>query len=117
MSYTDSVFLFKNIGGEDITLKSVRVLANIVKFAREARDNGANFPIVTNVDANNVEISLLEDISNQVKNIPIVAIGGIKLSNMDKISHIDVTGYVVISDILGDENIFSKCKEWLNIMN
>lgn len=123
-----------HVGQSDIPLKDVRALvgddmiigisANTVELAIEARDNGADyigvgavFPTATKKDATNVGISLLEEISEDVKNIPIVAIGGIKLSHLDKISHIDVTGYAVISDILGDENIFSKCKEWLNAIN
>ncbi|MGL5068287.1 MAG: thiamine phosphate synthase [Sarcina sp.] len=123
-----------HVGQSDIPLSDVRELvgkdmiigvsANTVELAKEARDNGADyigvgavFPTSTKKDAKDVGISLLEKIANEVFNIPIVAIGGIKLSKLDMIKHIDIEGYAVISDILGDENIFSKCKVWLNTIN
>lgn len=123
-----------HVGQSDIPLKEVRELvgkdmiigvsANTVQLAKEARDNGADyigvgavFPTSTKKDATDVGISLLEEISREVIEIPIVAIGGIKFSNLEMIKHIDIAGYAVISDILGSENIFSKCKVWLNGIN
>ena len=123
-----------HVGQSDIPLSDVRKLVgdnmiigvstNTVELAKEAKKNGADyigvgavFPTSTKKDAKDVGIELLEEIVKRVENIPIVAIGGIKLSNLEMIKHIDITGYAVISDILGNENIFSKCKEWLNSVN
>ena len=55
-------------------------------------------------------------LSNEIKELiklPVVAIGGLSLSNIDKLKECNVDGYAVVSAILGAENIKLECEKWI----
>lgn len=121
-----------HVGQSDIPLTEVRkifgdnkiigVSTETLELAKVAEKNGADyvgvgavFPTLTKLDADDVGIKALEEIKANLK-IPVVAIGGIKLANVDKIKYIGADGYAVISDILGEKNIFDKSKKWLEAL-
>ena len=121
-----------HVGQSDIPLKEVRKLlgdakiigvsTGSIELAKVAKKDGADyigvgavFNTTTKLDANNVGIKMLSDIKENV-DIPIVAIGGIKLSNLEQIKDININGYAVISDILCEKNIFERSKMWLDAL-
>ncbi len=121
-----------HVGQSDIPLKEVRKLlgddkiigvsTGSIELAKLAKKDGADyigvgavFNTTTKLDANNVGIKMLSDIKESV-DIPIVAIGGIKLSNLEQIKDININGYAVISDILCEKNIFERSKMWLDAL-
>ncbi|KMT23206.1 thiamine phosphate synthase [Clostridium cylindrosporum] len=102
--------------GED---KLLGVSARTLEEAIEAEENGADYVGVgavfgtkTKKDAKDVSLETLESIKSNV-NIPIVAIGGLTLNNIDILKPYDIEGYAVISAILGAANIKSECQAWI----
>lgn len=120
-----------HVGQDDIPLKEVRKLmkdkiigvsANNLEEAIEAQANGADyigvgaiFPTNTKLDANNVGIIMLNSIIEKV-NLPIVAIGGLKTTNVTQLKNTGILGYAVVSDILGEDDVFAKTLEWMNLV-
>ena len=102
--------------GED---KIVGVSARTVEEALIAKKNsadylgvGAMFTTTTKLDAKSVSIEKLKEIQEMVS-LPVVAIGGLSLSNIDKLKECNVDGYAVVSAILGAENIILECEKWV----
>ena len=102
--------------GED---KIVGVSARTVEEAIRAKENGADYLGVgamfntrTKLDAKSVSIEKLKEIKELIK-LPVVAIGGLSLSNIDKLKECNVDGYAVVSAILGAENIKLECEKWI----
>ena len=102
--------------GED---KIVGVSARTVEEALTAKENGADylgvgamFTTRTKLDAKSVSIEKLKEIKEVIK-LPVVAIGGLSLSNIDKLKECNVDGYAVVSAILGAENIKLECEKWI----
>ncbi len=102
--------------GED---KIVGVSARTVEEALRAKENGADYLGVgamfntrTKLDAKSVSIEKLKEIQEVVK-LPVVAIGGLSLSNIDKLKECNVDGYAVVSAILGALNIKLECEKWI----
>lgn len=106
----------REIIGED---KIVGVSARTVEEALTAKENGADylgvgamFTTTTKLDAKSVSIEKLKEIKELIK-LPVVAIGGLSLSNIDKLKECNVDGYAVVSAILGAENIKLECEKWI----
>ena len=102
--------------GED---KIVGVSARTVEEALTAKENGADylgvgamFTTRSKLDAKSVSIEKLKEIKELIK-LPVVAIGGLSLSNIDKLKECNVDGYAVVSAILGAENIKLECEKWI----
>lgn len=102
--------------GED---KIVGVSARTVEEALTAKENGADylgvgamFTTRTKLDAKSVSIEKLKEIQEVIK-LPVVAIGGLSLSNIYKLKECNVDGYAVVSAILGAENIKLECEKWI----
>lgn len=102
--------------GED---KIVGVSARTVEEALTAKENGADylgvgamFTTRTKLDAKSVSIEKLKEIKELIK-LPVVAIGGLSLSNIDKLKECNVDGYAVVSAILGALNIKLECEKWI----
>ena len=102
--------------GED---KIVGVSTRTVEEALRAKENGADYLGVgamfntrTKLDAKSVSIEKLKEIKELIK-LPVVAIGGLSLSNIDKLKECNVDGYAVVSAILGAENIKLECEKWI----
>ncbi len=106
----------RELMGED---KIVGVSARTVEEAIRAKENGADYLGVgamfntrTKLDAKSVSIEKLKEIQEVVK-LPVVAIGGLSLSNIDKLKECNVDGYAVVSAILGALNIKLECEKWI----
>ncbi|MCD6420244.1 MAG: thiamine phosphate synthase, partial [Synergistetes bacterium] len=65
---------------------------------------GSVYPTTTKDNIVLIGIDGLADIVSAV-NIPVVAIGGITLENMDSVIHAGASGVAVVSAILSQENI------------
>ena len=101
--------------GED---KIVGVSARTVEEALIAKENsadylgvGAMFTTTTKLDAKSVSIEKLKEIKEAI-DLPIVAIGGLSLNNIDKLKVCIVDGYAVVSAILEAPNIKLECEKW-----
>lgn len=116
-----------HIGQSDMELKEARkilgadkiigVSCQTVEQALQAEKNGADylgvgaiFSTPTKTDADNVSISTLKEICSSVK-IPVVAIGGISLQNMNQLKGSGIAGVSVISAIFAQQDIRSATKE------
>ena len=105
----------RELMGED---KIVGVSARTVEEAIRAKENGADYLGVgamfntrTKLDTKSVSIEKLKEIKERVE-LPLVAIGGLSLSNIDKLKECNIDGYAVVSAILGAENIKLECEKW-----
>lgn len=103
--------------------KIVGVSARTVEEAMKAKENGADylgvgamFTTTTKLDAKSVTINKLSEIKKEV-NLPIVAIGGINLDNIDKLKQCNIDGYAVISAILKADDIKLECENWVSKIN
>lgn len=88
----------------------VGVSCSTVEEAKEAEKQGADylgvgavFPTNSKKDAERLESGMLESIVESV-NIPVVAIGGINLENVQQLSHTGIDGIAVVSAILSNNN-------------
>lgn len=102
--------------GED---KILGVSTRTVEEALIAKENGADylgvgamFTTRTKLDAKSVSIEKLKEIQ-EVGKMPVVAIGGLSLSNIDKLKECNVDGYAVVSAILGVSDIKLECEKWI----
>ena len=119
-----------HVGQSDIPANSVRELignnkiigvsARTIEEARVAKENGADylgvgamFNTTTKLDAKSVSIKELKEIKRST-DLPIVAIGGLTLNNIEKLNECNIDGYAVVSAILGATDIESECKSWLD---
>lgn len=106
--------------GED---KIVGVSARTVEEALIAKENGADylgvgamFTTTTKLDAKSVTINKLSEIKKEV-NLPVVAIGGINLDNINKLKQCNIDGYAVVSAILKADDIRLECENWVSKIN
>jgi len=76
---------------------------------------GAMFPTSTKSDAITVSIEELSRIK-KVVSIPVVAIGGITLSNAGSLLCTGIDGLSIISSILGKEDIYTASKEFFTLI-
>lgn len=122
-----------HVGQSDIAADKVRrligknkiigVSARTVEEAMKAKENGADylgvgamFTTTTKLDAKSVTINKLSEIKNEV-NLPIVAIGGITLDNINKLKQCNIDGYAVVSAILKADDIRLECEKWVSKIN
>ncbi|WP_042351892.1 thiamine phosphate synthase [Bacillus massiliigorillae] len=118
-----------HIGQSDITVagvhqlmgkdKIIGVSVNDVEKALQAQREGADyigvgamFPTTTKDNARTIDMQMLQSIKEAI-DIPLVAIGGIKLHNIDQINLEHVNGIAVVSAILGVEDIYGETKKWI----
>jgi len=99
--------------------KIIGISVSNVNETIEAQEKGANylgagsiFPTGTKKDSEVIGIDMLRNIMN-VARIPVYAIGGITLENLDIIKRCNVRGVAVISAILNAENPFETAKEFI----
>ncbi|MGL4952149.1 MAG: thiamine phosphate synthase [Mycoplasma sp.] len=91
--------------------KIIGVSVSNLSEAKQAEKDGATylgvgtiFPTNSKTDASIVSFEELKLIVNNV-NIPVVAIGGIKLDNIEKFTGINIAGVAIISDIFESNEI------------
>lgn len=106
----------KLVGSEKI----VGVSARTVQEAIEAKEKGADylgvgamFGTTTKLDAKDVTMGTLKDIKENI-DLPIVAIGGLNLENIEELKEYNIDGYAVVSAILGAEDIYLETRKWIN---
>ncbi len=99
--------------------KIIGVSVQTVAQAIEAESNGADYLGVgavfgtnTKLDANILDHQIVKDICHAV-DIPIVAIGGIKLNNIKKLKGTDIDGVAVVSAIFAQNDITSATHKLL----
>ena len=119
-----------HVGQSDISASEVRKLvgsekivgvsARTVKEAIEAKVSGADylgvgamFGTTTKLDAKDVAMETLKDIKENT-DLPIVAIGGLNLENIEQLKEYNIDGYAVVSAILGSEDIYLETRKWIN---
>lgn len=118
-----------HVGQEDLTASEVRrrvgagmmlgVSVHTVEEARQAVADGADylglgavFPTSTKTDVDQMPSDLLRTICQSV-DVPIVAIGGINKTNIQKLSGSGVDGVALVSAIFSAEDIEGTCRELL----
>lgn len=114
-----------HVGQEDMKASDVRkmigedmilgVSAHNVEEAKEAVKNGADylgvgavFTTTTKKNVSQMPIDTLREICNSV-DVPIVAIGGIKKSNIHMLNGSGVDGVALVSAVFSAENIEDEC--------
>ena len=103
--------------------KIIGVSARTVEEARTAKENGADylgvgamFTTTTKLDAKAVSIEKLMEIKENV-NLPIVAIGGLNLNNIEMLKQCNIDGYAVVSAILKAEDINTEYEKWIDAIS
>lgn len=120
-----------HVGQNDIPAKEVRAIigndkilgvsVTNIKEAIEAKANGADYLGVGAVFATSTKLDAREVTNDELKKIkkvvdlPIVAIGGINLDNIESIEKCD--GYAIISAILSKEDIKEETKKFIEKIN
>lgn len=77
---------------------------------------GAVFQTSTKTDTKTVTIDKLKEIRSAVK-IPMVAIGGIKRSNISQLNGTGINGVAVVSAVIGSKNITAAARELKALFN
>ncbi|MFV0395936.1 MAG: thiamine phosphate synthase [Coprobacillaceae bacterium] len=120
-----------HVGQDDLNAKEVRqiigeemilgVSCQNVEQAIKAENDGADylgvgavFTTTTKDDAQNTSLETLKNICQAVS-IPVVAIGGIKESNISKLHNSGIAGVAIVSDIFGATNIKQKVNTLLAV--
>lgn len=103
--------------------KIIGVSANNLQAAINAELNGADyigvgavFQTSTKTDTKPVTIDKLKEIRSAVK-IPMVAIGGIKRSNISQLNGTGINGVAVVSAVIGSKNITAAARELKALFN
>lgn len=103
--------------------KIIGVSANNLQAAINAELDGADyigvgavFQTSTKTDAKPVTIDKLKEIRSAVK-IPMVAIGGIKRSNISQLNGTGINGVAVVSAVIGSKNITVAARELKALFN
>ncbi|MCI6007484.1 thiamine phosphate synthase [Oscillospiraceae bacterium LCP25S3_E10] len=103
--------------------KIIGVSANNLQAAINAELDGADyigvgavFQTSTKTDTKPVTIDKLKEIRSAVK-IPMVAIGGIKRSNISQLNGTGINGVAVVSAVIGSKNITAAAKELKALFN
>ena len=104
----------KLIGKEKIIGVSARTVEEAMKAKEDGADYlgvGAMFTTTTKLDAKSVTIDKLKEIKKTV-DLPVVAIGGLSLNNIDELKEANVDGYAVVSAILKANDIKLEYEKW-----
>ena len=108
----------KLIGDSKILGASTATVEEAVLAQREGADYigvGALFGTTTKSNTRPVTVELLKQIKQSVS-IPVVAIGGIKTSNVMQLKPANIDGVAVVSDILAKEDIKSAAQEFRKLL-
>lgn len=103
--------------------KIIGISAGNLEEAKEAEKNGADyigvgavFATSTKKDADGIGRETLKEITDKVS-IPVLAIGGIKVENMDYLKGTNIDGICVISDILKSDDCKKRTEELVEKFN
>lgn len=106
------------IGKDKILGVSVQTLEQAIEAEKKGADYlgvGAVFPTNSKDDAAEVSLETLKIICQNV-NIPVVAIGGINLNNINQLKNTGIAGVALISAIFANKDIESATKELKSIL-
>ena len=109
----------KLIGNDKILGVSAATIPEAKKAQEDGADyigTGAVFPTATKDDAPKITKKDLKEIANSI-NIPVVAIGGINLNNVNELKDTDIAGISVVSAIMSSDNPKKSSEELLKIFN
>lgn len=101
--------------------KIIGISTHAIEEAIQAERDGADyigvgpvFPTKTKLDVvAPVTVSYVQEVARTI-NIPFVAIGGIKLHNVDQVIKAGATRICAVSEIVGSEDIQRTCREFLS---
>lgn len=108
----------KLIGDSKILGVSTATVEEAILAQKEGADYigvGALFGTATKNNTRPVTVELLRQIKQSVS-IPVVAIGGIKTSNIELLKPANIDGVAVVSDILAKEDIKSAAHEFRKLL-
>ncbi|WP_096201249.1 thiamine phosphate synthase [Bacillus sp. FJAT-45350] len=122
-----------HLGQDDIPLAEARrimgnkiigISTHAIEEALEAEKGGADyigvgpvFPTKSKVDVvDPVTTEYVKQVAKEIK-IPFVAIGGIKLHNVDQVLAAGASRICAVSEIVGAEDIKSTCESFLSKIN
>lgn len=97
----------KILGPDKIVGVSARTVEQAMEAERQGADylgSGAVFPTGTKTDAQKLDWEVLKQITESV-NIPVVAIGGICLENIEQLQGTGISGVAVASGIFGQKDV------------
>lgn len=106
------------IGKDKILGVSVQTIEQAIEAEKKGADYlgvGAVFPTNSKDDAAEVSLETLKIICQNV-NIPVVAIGGINLNNINQLKNTGIAGVALISAIFANKDIESATKELKSIL-
>ena len=101
------------LGDDKIIGVSVQTVEQAVLAERRGADYlgvGAVFPTDTKGDADKVAYEMLSDICRAVR-IPVIAIGGIDIDNINKLASSGICGVAVVSAIFARKDIVAATKQ------
>lgn len=87
-----------------VTAKTTEQAKSAMQMGADYIGSGAVFGTVTKSDAKKMEISTLKEICKSVT-IPVTAIGGINIKNIDKLHNTGIKGVAVVSGIFANSDI------------
>lgn len=101
--------------------KIIGISTHAIEEALLAEEQGADyigvgpvFPTKTKVDVvDPVTVEYVREVADKVK-IPFVAIGGIKLRNVDEVIAAGATRICAVSEIVGSSDISGTCRSFLD---
>ncbi len=103
--------------------KIIGISVSNVEETVDAQNKGADylgagsvFPTGTKKDSDVIGLEMLEKIA-KISKIPVYAIGGITLENLDEIKKINVQGAAIISAILNTKNPEETAREFIRRWN
>lgn len=103
--------------GNKIIGISTHAIDEAIQAEREGADYigvGPIYPTKTKLDVvAPVTVSYVQEVSRTIK-IPFVAIGGIKLHNVDEVIKAGATRICAVSEIVGSDNIQRTCRAFLS---
>ncbi len=112
-----SIFEARKLIGNKILGVSVQTVNQAIEAEKCGADYlgvGAIFPTQTKQDVSIVTINTLKKISQNVS-IPVVAIGGLNLKNIEKLNQSGINGIAVSSAIFLENNIEIQARNLLNL--
>lgn len=103
--------------GDKIIGISTHAINEAIAAERDGADYigvGPIFPTKTKLDVvAPVTVSYVQEVARTI-NIPFVAIGGIKLHNVDEVIKAGATRICAVSEIVGSDDIQGTCREFLS---
>lgn len=102
----------EKLGPEKIIGVSARTVEQAILAQEQGADYlgvGAVFPTSTKADAREIDNRVLEDICHSV-DIPVVAIGGISMENVESLRGSGIDGVAVVSAVFGQKDITQASK-------